>query len=311
MPRRKKGLPISGIILIDKPRGMSSNAVVQKVKWLFNAQKAGHTGALDPLATGLLPICLGEATKFSQYSLDADKAYTTIAKLGQRTDTSDADGEVVETRAVEITKAQVLVALEQFKGRQKQTPSVYSALKYQGKPLYYYARKGIDVPRPTRDINIQRLVLNTFIGDELSLDVTCSKGTYIRTLVDDLGQLLRCGAHVKELRREWITGFKGQVLHSLKDLENLKEASGLDALLKLLLPIDIHLSHMQHVFIDDKQVKAFTHGNPISILEQAVELASELRVYRKSDSKMLGLAVVNEQHQLQPKRLVQLSEISS
>lgn len=175
MARRRKGRPIDGVILLDKPTGISSNDALQKVKRIYFAEKAGHTGALDPLATGMLPICLGEATKFSQFLLDSDKRYRVIAKLGQRTNTSDSDGEVVETRPIDVSLAKLEACIEQFRGESDQVPSMFSALKYQGKPLYEYARKGIEVPRESRKITVYEIVLHRFSDDEVEMEVHCSK----------------------------------------------------------------------------------------------------------------------------------------
>ncbi len=207
MARRRKGRPINGVILLDKPTGISSNDALQKVKRIYFAEKAGHTGALDPLATGMLPICLGEATKFSQFLLDSDKRYRVIAKLGERTNTSDSDGEVVETRPVDVTLDKLKACIDQFRGESDQVPSMFSALKYQGKPLYEYARKGIEVPRESRKITVYEIVLHRFEGDEVEMEVHCSKGTYIRTIVDDLGEMLGCGAHVTMLRRTGVAKY--------------------------------------------------------------------------------------------------------
>ncbi len=201
MARRRKGRPVNGVILLDKPTGISSNDALQKVKRIYFAEKAGHTGALDPLATGMLPICLGEATKFSQFLLDSDKRYRVIAKLGERTNTSDSDGEVVETRDINVTPEFLDECIDKFRGESDQVPSMFSALKYQGKPLYEYARQGIEVPREARKITVYEIVLHRFEGDEVEMEVHCSKGTYIRTIVDDLGEMLGCGAHVTMLRR--------------------------------------------------------------------------------------------------------------
>lgn len=187
MARRRRGRPVDGVLLLDKPTGASSNDVLQKVKRIYFAEKAGHTGALDPLATGMLPICLGEATKFSQFLLDSDKRYRVIAKLGERTNTSDSDGEVVETREVKVDRGLLERCIAKFRGTTEQIPSMYSALKYQGKPLYEYARQGISVPRESRPITVFEINLLRFEGQEVEMEVHCSKGTYIRTIVDDLG----------------------------------------------------------------------------------------------------------------------------
>ena len=221
--RQFRGRAVDGILLLDKPAGITSNDALQQVKRIYAAAKAGHTGALDPLATGMLPICLGEATKFSQFLLEADKRYRVVAKLGLRTDTSDADGEVVETRPVNVTEAALAEALDGFRGTTQQIPSMYSALKYQGKPLYYYAREGIAVPRESRPIHVYELTLVRFEGDELELEIHCSKGTYIRTIVDDLGEILGCGAHVAVLRRLSVATYPSERMVTLEQLEAILE----------------------------------------------------------------------------------------
>ena len=216
---RRRGRDVHGVLLLDKPQGASSNDVLQKVKRIYNANRAGHTGALDPLATGMLPICLGEATKFSQYLLDSDKRYRVIAKLGQRTDTSDADGQVVEERPVTFSAEQLDAALDSFRGDTLQVPSMYSALKYQGKKLYEYARQGIEVPREARPITVYELLFIRHEGDELELEVHCSKGTYIRTIIDDLGEKLGCGAHVIYLRRLAVSKYPVERMVTLEELK--------------------------------------------------------------------------------------------
>ncbi len=218
MARRRKGRPVNGIVLLDKPTGISSNDALQKVKRIYFAEKAGHTGALDPLATGMLPICLGEATKFSQFLLDSDKRYVVVAKLGERTNTSDSDGEVVETRDVNVTKERLLECIETFKGETDQVPSMFSALKYQGRPLYEYAREGIEVPREARKITVYSIELLRFEGDEVEMEIHCSKGTYIRTITDDLGEMLGCGAHVTYLRRTGVANYPVEKMVTLEQL---------------------------------------------------------------------------------------------
>ncbi|MDX5472853.1 MAG: tRNA pseudouridine(55) synthase TruB, partial [Marinobacter sp.] len=217
--RRFRGREVDGILLLDKPAGITSNDALQQVKRIYAAAKAGHTGALDPLATGMLPICLGEATKFSQFLLEADKRYRVVAKLGERTDTSDADGEVVERRPVNVSAGELIEALDHFRGDIEQVPSMYSALKYQGKPLYQYAREGIEVPRESRPITVYELKLIRFEGDEVELEVHASKGTYIRTIVDDLGERLGCGAHVTVLRRLAVAGYPAERMLTLEQLQ--------------------------------------------------------------------------------------------
>lgn len=204
---------VHGIVLLDKPTGMSSNKALQIVKRALNAKKAGHTGALDPLATGLLPLCFGQATKLADYMLGQDKTYLVTAKLGERTTTSDSDGEIISSKPIpDLTEQQIEKYLENFRGPINQTPSMYSALKYQGKPYYYYARKGIEIDRVTRQVTIFDCSLVAFTKDNLTLSVRCSKGTYIRTLIDDLGELIGCGAHVTMLRRIDIDGVEGQMV---------------------------------------------------------------------------------------------------
>lgn len=218
---RKRGRDIDGVFLLDKPQGMSSNDIMQKVKRVFQANKAGHTGALDPLATGMLPVCLGEATKFSQFLLDADKRYQVTAKLGERTDTSDAEGQVVETRDVQVDVQDILAALPHFRGDLMQVPTMFSALKHQGKPLYEYARAGITVEREARPITIFDLQFIAYDAPYLTLEVHCSKGTYIRTLVDDLGEYLGCGAHVTVLRRTAVANYPVEAMMDWDTLQVL------------------------------------------------------------------------------------------
>ena len=203
MAKRSKGRPVDGILLLNKPIGISSNKALQQAKSVYFAQKAGHTGALDPLATGMLPICFGEATKFTQFLLDTDKTYVVRAKLGERTTTSDSDGEIVSTKDVNVTAEQLSEEIAKFLGESDQYPSMYSALKYEGRPLYKYAREGIEVPRKCRKINVFSLTLDEFdeANNEVQMTAHVSKGTYIRTIVDDLGENLGCGAHVIMLHR--------------------------------------------------------------------------------------------------------------
>ncbi|MGB0360982.1 MAG: tRNA pseudouridine(55) synthase TruB [Endozoicomonas sp.] len=212
-----------GIIVVDKVYGASSNEVLQRVKRLFNAAKAGHTGSLDPLATGVLPICLGEATKFSQYLLDSDKSYRTTMKMGVQTTTGDREGEIVGERPVTVTRSDIVAILEQFRGEISQVPSMFSALKHNGRPLYEYAREGIEIDRPSRKITIHRLELLDFDGDECVLEVDCTKGTYIRTLVEDIGTALGCLGHVAELKRLKAGPYTDHQSYSLDELAHLRD----------------------------------------------------------------------------------------
>lgn len=199
---------ISGVILLDKPLGFSSNQALQKIKYLLQAEKAGHTGSLDPLASGLLPLCFGEATKFSHYLLDADKSYRALVQLGATTTTGDAEGEVLVSHPVDVTEAKVKKVLNDFIGDIKQTPPMYSALKHQGKALYEYARDGVDIERAARDVTIYQIDFHGFQNHQLDITVACSKGTYIRTLAEDIGAALGCGAHLAGLRRLTAGHFK-------------------------------------------------------------------------------------------------------
>lgn len=310
MGRTRKGRAINGVLLVDKPTGVSSNFVVQKVKRIFFAKKAGHTGALDPLATGLLPICLGEATKFSQFLLDADKSYLVSAKLGERTDTSDSDGEIVETSEIKVTEAQVKEALKAFLGKIKQVPSMFSALKHEGKPLYHYARQGIVIDRPARDIEIYDIDWRGLANNILTLHVSCSKGTYIRSLIDDLGQNLGCGAHVVALRRTRVAHFDTSKMLSFEDLDKLDDDTDrldpesfsiLDA---LLLPMDIAISSLDKVNICEKDAKAFMQGQSILVNNAQVTLLPQSFVRIYNQDVFLGLAECDTDKTFKPKRLV-------
>lgn len=300
MGKRKKGRDLDGVILINKPTGASSNNILQKVRWIFDAKKAGHTGALDPLASGMLPICFGNATKFAQYSLDADKTYEVTAKLGIRTTTSDADGEVVSTHPVDVSLPSLKEALEQFRGKIKQVPSMFSALKHQGKPLYFYARQGITIERPARDITVYELTLQRFEQDEVDLTVKCSKGTYIRSLVDDLGQLLGCGAYVTRLHRTDVSGYSGCQMHFPDSLEEMRQPPQFEPLDALLLPMDTPVAHFPVVTIDSEQTKKFLHGQTLSF---ETEISGSVRVYEQSTQLFKGIAIA-ESNELIPKRLI-------
>ncbi len=302
MGRRKSGRNVNGVILLNKPRDISSNAALQQVRRFLNANKAGHTGALDPAATGLLPLCFGESTKVSHYSLEADKAYQVVAKLGVRTTTSDADGEVVETAPQEkvdaVTQEDISAAIAKFTGEQEQSPSMYSALKYEGRPLYYYAREGIEVPRKTRTITIHKITQLDWQQDLLTLEVTCSKGTYIRTLVDDMGQLLGCGAHVAELHRTWIEGVEGPI-YTAAELAEIAaqtnpEQGDYAAMDALLLPNDCVVQHIPELLVADEDALRFVSGNPVPVTATPTEELDHYRVKRASDRVFLGMGTLLE-----------------
>ncbi len=308
MARRRKGRPINGVILLDKPTGISSNDALQKVKRIFFAEKAGHTGALDPLATGMLPICLGEATKFSQFLLDSDKRYRVIAKLGERTDTSDSDGEVVETRPVDVNLEKLEACIETFRGESDQVPSMFSALKYQGKPLYEYARKGIEVPRESRKITVYEIVLHRFEGDEVEMEVHCSKGTYIRTIVDDLGEMLGCGAHVTMLRRTGVAKYPYEKMVTLEQLNELLEQAHRDEVAPkelldpLLLPMDTAVEDLPEVNLNAELTNLVQHGMPVQVF--GAPEGTPIRMTSGEDKLFIGVAEVNDDGKVAPKRLV-------
>lgn len=308
MARRRKGRPIDGVILLDKPTGISSNDALQKVKRIYFAEKAGHTGALDPLATGMLPICLGEATKFSQFLLDSDKRYRMIAKLGQRTNTSDSDGEVVETRPIDVSLAKLEACIEQFRGESDQVPSMFSALKYQGKPLYEYARKGIEVPRESRKITVYEIVLHRFSDDEVEMEVHCSKGTYIRTIVDDLGEMLGCGAHVTMLRRTAVANYPYERMVTLEQLNELleqaqrEEIAPRELLDPLLLPMDTAVENLPEVNLIPELADMVQHGQAVQVFGAPTE--GTVRLTMGEERLFIGVGEMNDDGKIAPKRLV-------
>ena len=299
---RKRGRDIHGVFLLDKPQGMSSNDIMQKVKRIFQANKAGHTGALDPLATGMLPICLGEATKFSQFLLDADKRYLVTAKLGERTDTSDAEGQIVETRDVKVKTPEILTALEQFRGDILQVPTMFSALKHNGKPLYEYARQGITVEREARPITIFELNFIEYNAPYLTLEVHCSKGTYIRTLVDDLGEVLGCGAHVTMLRRTAVADYPTEKMLDWNALQALAESQDLSLLDALLLPMDTAVAKLPALTLNESQTQGIGFGQRIKF-DNPNSLQGQVRLF-SHENRFLGVAVIDENNVIRPQRLV-------
>ncbi len=289
---------VNGVLLLDKPLGFSSNQALQKVKWLFTAAKAGHTGTLDPLATGLLPICLGEATKFAQYVTDADKTYFATVKLGATTTTGDAEGEVLSTAPVNVNQTQFQQACEQFVGEISQMPPMYSALKHEGKALYEYAREGVDIARQARIITIKNIVLNTFEGDVAQITVTCSKGTYIRTLAEDIGHKLGCGAHLIGLRRTETAGYLLSQAVTIEQLEAMS-AEGREA---LLLPVDSAIENLPKVILNTYATYYLMQGQAVW---QAGKVPSgDLRLYDETN-QLLGLGFLQDDGKIAPKRLIQ------
>lgn len=309
MARRRKGRPVDGVILLDKPTGLSSNDTLQKVKRIFFAQKAGHTGALDPLATGMLPICFGEATKFSQFLLDSDKRYRVIAKLGERTDTSDSDGEVVQTREVKVDRGQLERCIAKFRGTTDQIPSMYSALKYQGRKLYEYAREGIEVPRESRKITVYSVELLRFDNNEVEMELHVSKGTYIRTIVDDLGEMLGCGAHVTYLRRTGVSNYPMERIVTLEQLQALldqakeQDIAPSELLDPLLLPTDSAVQDLPEVNILPALAVYILNGNPVQA-GRVPETGTLVRITVGEQREFIGVGVIDEDDMLAPKRVM-------
>ena len=298
--RRRQGRPISGILLLDKPVGLSSNHALQRVKRLFDARKAGHTGSLDPLADGLLPICFGDATKLSAFLLDADKHYRFRLRLGVRTATGDTEGEVLETRPTGgIKRADIERVLPDFVGRIAQLPPMYSALKHQGKRLYELAREGIEVEREPREVMIHELSLGAVDLPEFELVVHCSKGTYVRTLAEDIGEALGCGAHVTALRRTGVGPYTDLPMVTMATLEQTAK-QGHAALDALLLPIDTALSDWPEVHIGADTAFYLTQGQPVLVPKAPTE--GWVRIYRGDD--FLAVGQVQDDGRIAPKRLM-------
>ena len=302
MARRRKGRNVNGILLLDKPTGMTSNAALQKVKWLYQASKAGHTGSLDPLADGLLPVCLGEATKVSAFLLDADKRYWVRVRLGVTTTTGDAEGEVVETRAWEgITAPHLDQVVSGFKGEIEQMPPMYSALKHKGERLYKLARQGIEVERALRRVVIHELRLTAREGDSLEFEVHCSKGTYVRTLAEDIGEALGCGAHVAALRRTGVGAYRAEDMVSMARLEGLAQ-DGYTELDALLLPIDSALQHWPAVRLSSDASFYVRQGQPV--LVPRAPTTGWVRLYSDTEDFM-GVGQIQDDGRVAPRRLME------
>lgn len=293
---------INGLLLLDKPTGMSSNKALQITKRLFNAQKAGHTGSLDPLASGLLPICLGEATKISQYLLAADKSYLVTLRLGVRTATGDAEGDVISTREIPpISLALLESHFEQFRGNIMQTPSMYSALKYKGQPLYKLARQGITVERESRPLTIHQLKVLDFTAETVQFELHCSKGTYVRSLVEDFGESLGCGAHVIVLRRTQVGGFVRDQMISLEALQALRETVTVEDLDKFLLPMEAALVHWPQLRVAESTAFYLRQGHPVVIPHAPV---SGWVVILDKNDRFLGIGEVLDDGKVAPRRII-------
>lgn len=288
---------VDGVLLLDKPAGLTSNAALQKAKRLYRAEKAGHTGTLDPFATGLLPLCLGEATKFSQFLLDADKIYLAEVKLGVRTSSGDLDGDVIATRPVQVGEDAVRRALLDFVGEIHQVPPMHSALKHHGRPLYEYARQGIEIERAARRVVVHSLELVSFAGEALRLRVHCGKGFYVRALADDLGEILGCGAHLSGLCRLGVGRFGLDQAHALDELAGLDEGAR-DA---ALLPPDALIDDLPRLELDAEAAWQLGHGQAVWLPRLSVGV--QHRAYGP-DGRFLGVTRVGEDGKAAPKRLV-------
>jgi tRNA pseudouridine55 synthase len=303
IPPKKIRVPVHGVLLLDKDIGHSSNDVLIKAKRLLNAQKAGHTGTLDPFATGLLPLCFGEATKFAQDLLEADKTYETLVHLGIVTHTGDTEGEIRSTAQVSVTQAQIEAVLEKFRGAIDQVPPMHSALKRDGKPLYEYARAGITLEREARRVTIHQLDFLGYEAPYLRLRVKCSKGTYIRVLGEDIGFALGCGAHLNALRRIQVGELMldgALTLQALADIPEHQRVHG-------LAPVDALLSSFPKVLLSTELASRFLHGQRLALGKEEVpipELEGRVRVYRDCDGQLLGTGQMKEFGVLAPERLV-------
>jgi tRNA pseudouridine55 synthase len=300
MSRKRKGRDIHGIILLDKPAGYSSNQAVQKVRWLLQARKAGHTGSLDPFATGMLPICLGEASKTAGFMLDASKTYVAEALLGIATTTGDIEGDIcLEQPVPELDSVAVKGLLDSFVGSIEQVPPMYSALKHQGQPLYKLARAGQEVERKARPVKIHSLELLDWTPPVLKFRVHCSKGTYVRTLAEDIARKLGSCAHLKSLRRLNVEPFEEQEMITLQTLETTIEDGNASALLQ---PVDAGLMEWPVVELDEVSTERFIHGNPVEVGPDQPGL---VRAYSGS-GKLLGIGEITSDKQLKPKRIMNL-----
>ena len=289
---------LDGILILDKPVGLTSNQALQRVKRMLRARKAGHCGSLDPLATGVLPLCLGQATKFSSYLLEADKTYLATCRLGQTTTTADAEGEIIEAREVEVNRAQIEAVLPRFRGEIMQIPPMYSALKHQGKRLYQLARAGQEVEREPRAVTIHKLELCEYDGLKLKLEVCCSKGTYIRSLAQDIGEALGCGAHLTALRRRMANPFVERDSITLEQLQHMAEKDQIDA---LLLPVSAALNQFPELNLDARESERIRQGKVLSLNP---EVTAGLYRLNLENGEFLGLGEAFPDGQLKAKRLM-------
>ncbi len=292
---------IDGILLLNKPLHMTSNGALQRIKRLFGAKKAGHTGSLDPLATGMLPICFGEATKVSQFLLDSDKHYQVEVKLGIKTTTGDAEGEILETRpVVDVTTEKLLTVLKQFTGKIQQIPPMFSAIKHQGKPLYELARQGIEIERKSREVTIHASNLISYEQEKMTFTVHCSKGTYIRTLAEDLGEILGCGAYVTALHRTAVAPYPPDKMYQLEELEALQQQGDFGGLMRCLLPIDTSVQHLPAIKLSSSGAFYIRTGQPVMVPH--LPTTGWVRIF--DDSRFMGVGEVLDDGRLAPRRLI-------
>lgn len=312
MGRRRKRKPherdVHGILLLDKPAGITSNDALQRIKRIYNAARAGHTGSLDKPATGILPICLGEATKISTYLLNADKSYVSVAKLGVVTSTADAEGEIVNTRSVPVIKKRELErVIKQFVGNIEQVPPMYSALKVEGQRLYRLAYQGLEIERQARSVTIHQIDLLQFDQESFEIRVHCSKGTYIRTLVEDIGNTIGCGAHVSTLRRLSTGPFDEDQMVTMEIVENLAK-QGDDALDELLVPVDSALEHLAAVALSEEASYSLCQGQAVLVTHAPSE--GLVRIYDHNRA-FIGIGTINDDGRVAPKRLVKTNNIKT
>ena len=299
--RRNRGRSINGIVILDKATGLSSNAALQQVKKLYEANKAGHTGSLDPLATGVLPLCLGEATKVSQFLLNSDKRYRTKIKLGVRTDSGDKTGKVIQSIAdFSVSEAGIEKELDAFRGEIEQLPPMHSALKVDGVPLYKMARKGIEIRREKRKVTIYEINLLNIAEDVIELDITCSKGTYIRTIADDLGQALGCGANIIELRRIEAGVFREEDCKDLEALSELKVQGGLEVIDEQLIPMDQAIVELPEVNLPSVTASHLKNGQAVVVRHLPEE--GLVRLYE--EEQFIGIGCIDDDGKVAPRRLI-------
>ncbi len=303
--RRPSGREINGILLLDKPPGFTSNAVLQNVKSLYKAAKAGHTGSLDPIATGMLPICFGEATKISAFLLDADKSYEVLCKFGEKTNTADTEGEIISVRNIPaLNKSLLQKILEPFLGDIEQIPPMYSALKHEGKRLYDLARQGIEVERKPRPVHIFSIDIIEMSKTTARLQVACTKGTYIRTLVEDIGEAIGCGAHVAELRRLTVGVYRdSNVMISLDDL-TMKSKEDIDCIDNYILPLESALSHWPDVHLTADSAFYIRQGQAVQVAKAPSE--GMVRIF-EGEAEFVGLGQIQEDGKVAPKRIFRVN----